>query len=311
MRKPTMKQQNLPVLYPMTSLLSQLNAAACQPITDPLFEAAGIEVSVLRLDLLHPVISGNKWMKLQPWIQQVRERKLKGFITKGGPWSNHLHAAAFTAFQQELTCSLVVKAPKGMMTPTLSDALAWNAEILYAPDDFDDEKKWGLKATAEQKLLIPLGGEGENAARGVTTFIRDLAMPQFHHIICPVGTGTTLEGIAFSGIASKSITGINPGIKDDYHAVIKKISPHVHEVNIVTDPALKKFGKFPGFLPSLMSEWFMKWNIPTDIVYTAKMFYTFLRMVESHHFKNGESVLLMHTGGLQGNRSLPKGTLIF
>lgn len=293
--------------------LFEPNKVPCQQVMHPFFDAAGIRVSVLRLDLLHPVISGNKWMKLQPWLQEVKEKKLKGIITKGGPWSNHLHAAAYAANLEGLACTLVVKAKEGMMTPALSDALGWNAEIVYAPGDFGDEEKWKDKAASEKKLLIPLGGEGDIAARGVAIFIRNLNLPAFQHVICPIGTGTTLEGIALSGIAPGSLTGINPGIKDEYREVIKKIksgNPAI-KIDIQTCPELKKFGKWPGFLPELMNEWFNLWQIPTDLIYTSKMFYCFFKMIENGRFTKGDSVLLVHTGGLQGNRSLPAGRLVF
>jgi 1-aminocyclopropane-1-carboxylate deaminase len=52
-------------------------------------------------------------------------------------------------------------------------------------------------------------------------------------------------------------------------------------------------------------------NIPSDFVYTAKAFYGFIELTKKDFFSGGAKILLLHTGGLQGNNSLKKGTLIF
>jgi 1-aminocyclopropane-1-carboxylate deaminase len=52
-------------------------------------------------------------------------------------------------------------------------------------------------------------------------------------------------------------------------------------------------------------------GIPTDFVYTGKAFYAALIYCRKNYFAVGDRLLLVHTGGLQGNLSLPKGTLIF
>jgi 1-aminocyclopropane-1-carboxylate deaminase/D-cysteine desulfhydrase-like pyridoxal-dependent ACC family enzyme len=296
----------------MSVSLPQPGMAPIQRISDPVFKAAGIEVSVLRLDLLHPVISGNKWMKLLPWLNLVKENNMRGILTKGGPFSNHIHAASYAAFRENIACTLVIKAKNGMMTPTLEDVAAWNANIIYAPDDYDKDEKWVKLATVEQLFMIPMGGEGPEAAKSVKSFLEELKLAPADHIICPVGTGTTLAGIAATPIFRKSLTGINPGINNDYENLVQAIQENNNiPVSVIHHPILKKFGKWPEFLPALMNEWYGKWQLPTDIVYTAKMFYVLFEMIKENRFRKGDSIMLVHTGGLQGNRSLPSGTLIF
>ena len=56
------------------------------------------------------------------------------------------------------------------------------------------------------------------------------------------------------------------------------------------------------------------WNteqIPTDRVYTGKLIFAVNELIQTHFFKPNSKVLIIHSGGLQGNRSLPKGTLVF
>ena len=52
-------------------------------------------------------------------------------------------------------------------------------------------------------------------------------------------------------------------------------------------------------------------KVPTDIVYTGKMLYGLLDLFGKGKIETGSRVCAIHSGGLQGNRSLPKGTLIF
>jgi 1-aminocyclopropane-1-carboxylate deaminase len=52
-------------------------------------------------------------------------------------------------------------------------------------------------------------------------------------------------------------------------------------------------------------------GIPTDFVYTGKLFYALADLLQRCYFEPGSRVLLLHSGGLQGNLSLPPGSLIY
>src|SRR5689334_21350712 len=52
------------------------------------------EVNILRDDLIHPFISGNKWRKLKYNIDDFNRSEKKSIITFGGAFSNHLVATA-------------------------------------------------------------------------------------------------------------------------------------------------------------------------------------------------------------------------
>ena len=71
------------------------------------------------------------------------------------------------------------------------------------------------------------------------------------------------------------------------------------------------YAKKTAALLQFMNQWYLETGIPSDFVYTAKMFFAADALAASGYFPEGSSILLVHTGGLQGNRSLPKGTLIF
>jgi 1-aminocyclopropane-1-carboxylate deaminase/D-cysteine desulfhydrase-like pyridoxal-dependent ACC family enzyme len=52
-------------------------------------------------------------------------------------------------------------------------------------------------------------------------------------------------------------------------------------------------------------------KIPTDIVYTSKLLFGVEQLIQENYFEKDASILVIHSGGLQGNRSLPEGTLKF
>ena len=68
-----------------------------QTIRDELFEKKGIEVFIKRDDLIHPIISGNKWRKLKYILEKARVEQKTHLVTFGGAYSNHLMATAAAA----------------------------------------------------------------------------------------------------------------------------------------------------------------------------------------------------------------------
>jgi 1-aminocyclopropane-1-carboxylate deaminase len=81
--------------------------------------------------------------------------------------------------------------------------------------------------------------------------------------------------------------------------------------NIIYDYHFGGYAKKNKELIDFMNEWYNKTGIPSDFVYTGKLFYAVNDLIEKSYFPAGENILIIHSGGLQGNNSLPKGTLIF
>ena len=69
-----------------------LTKAIVQHSTHDLLQKLVVAMDVLRLDRIHPVISGNKWFKLKYHLQEALQQNKKGILTFGGAWSNHLVA---------------------------------------------------------------------------------------------------------------------------------------------------------------------------------------------------------------------------
>src|SRR5436305_14552949 len=75
------------------------NDITVEQINDLQFKIAEVQFDVLRLDKIHPVVSGNKWFKLKYYLQQAIEKKFTAVATFGGAFSNHILATAYACYK--------------------------------------------------------------------------------------------------------------------------------------------------------------------------------------------------------------------
>jgi 1-aminocyclopropane-1-carboxylate deaminase len=276
--------------------------------------AQGIEVSILRLDKIHDAVSGNKWLKLQGWLAQANAKEHHGVMTAGGPWSNHIHAAAAWCHLYHLPFHAIVKGKDGLITPMLQDVLTWNGKITWVNNAaFKDENHWQHEAEKANLQWIPMGGDGMPGETGVKDFFDQLAHFHFDELWCAAGTGTTLTGIAASAIGADTLVAFDPGIAD------KKVHEKMHMLQIqfpkrkisIRHTLHDKFGSISSDVINSMNAFYAKTAIPTDIVYTGKMMHLLLSEILLPINCEKKSILIVHTGGLQGNRSLAADELKF
>lgn len=60
-----------------------------------------------------------------------------------------------------------------------------------------------------------------------------------------------------------------------------------------------------------MNGFYKKHSIPLDYVYTGKMMFGVNDLLQKNYFPRQSNIVCIHTGGLQGNSSLPAGILSF
>ena len=295
--------------------LEKIHSSLLKRIEHPLFNEYNLEVDVFLGYRLHPVISGNKYMKLHFWIEKAKKLGIKHIVTKGGAFSNHLHATAFACKELGWQFTAIIKANEHTQSPTLEDLKSWHSNCLYVNrTEYYNEDVWEEYAKNINALYIPMGGEGDEGILGVKKFFSEQLFSPYDYLMCCIGTGTTIKGITGSNLQFKNLIGVLPGIKnydkDSLVHYIKKTKPEIL-IEVIEDKTLKSFGKFPDFLIAAMNDWYLEWNIPTDVVYTAKMFWLLMQQISAGNIKSGSKLLLIHTGGLQGNRSVKNDSLIF
>lgn len=276
------------------------------PVTHPVLEQYRIAADILRLDLIHPQISGNKWLKLDFWLQKFRAGNYRGILTAGGPWSNHLHACAYACLVNNITMEALVKGHAGMQNAMLNDLLAWQVSLRFVNrEQFYHTETWENDAAEKNLLFIPMGGDGPEGVAGVTQWMNQLPLGAYNDIFCPVGTGTTLRGIAASNLQFTQLTGTDPGTGD------KKLALQINSTdNILAAKKVRllhageKMGKLTPDIQLFMQQWRQQTGIISDFVYTAPMFKLLLEMVAKNEIAPDSRILLIHTGGVQGNRSM-------
>jgi 1-aminocyclopropane-1-carboxylate deaminase len=80
---------------------------------------------------------------------------------------------------------------------------------------------------------------------------------------------------------------------------------------MIHDDHFGGYAKKSRILFDFMNLVYSESGIPTDFVYTGKLFYSTVRLATENFFPSGSRILVLHTGGLQGNLSLPAGLLHF
>ena len=293
------------------------------PITiDPLtsFSSSNMEASILRLDKLHPIVSGNKWFKLRYYIEEAISQSCTTIASFGGPYSNHLVALAYVAKENNVKSIGYVRATKeDAITPSLQEALAYGMQLEFiGRTNFQEIKKDLLKNNQHRSIdnnsiyFIDEGGYGAMGAKGAATIL-NAHCKDYTTIIAAVGTGTMLAGLINAAEAHQDIIGI-PVLKNE-------ASIETEIKNLLKDSGkpftlLHSFhqGGYAKTNPALFNFMNQLWTlekIPTDIVYTGKLLLAVDSLLKENYFKAGSKILVIHSGGLQGNRSLPIGTLLY
>ena len=284
------------------------------PITS--FSSSVVESSILRLDKLHPIVSGNKWFKLRYYIEDAIANKATTIASFGGPYSNHLVALAFAAKENNLKSIGYVRATKeDTLTPSLQEALTYGMQLEFmGRTHFQAIKNDLLKANNKENAVyfIDEGGYGELGAKGAATILNEYCK-DYTTIIAAVGTGTMLAGLIQAAAPHQNIIGI-PVLKNE-----KSIES---EIKTLLKDSTKQFtllhnfhqGGYAKTNPALIAFMNQLWEtekIPSDIVYTGKLLMAVEILLKENYFKAGSKILVIHSGGLQGNRSLPAGTLLY
>ena len=275
------------------------------------------KVDLLRLDLIHPIVSGNKFYKLRFYIAEAKEHGFSTVAGFGGPFSNHIVALAYSAKEAGLKSIGYIRTNEDEpTTPSLNEAKAYGMELVYlGRTDFQSKKATILQSseTNTDCYLIDEGGYGIIGAKGAATILSENDTAHYDVIICAVGTGTMLAGIINASVPHQQIIGI-PVLKNE-GSIEAEIDALLEDKNRPYT-LLHQFhqGGYARTNPMMLDFMNKLWDaekIPTDIVYTSKLLFGVEQLIQANYFEKDRSILVIHSGGLQGNRSLPVGTLKF
>lgn len=303
-------------MIPSSDLPDQ-KKAGLQTLPDPLFEQKKIRIDVLRLDKIHTIVSGNKWFKLKYYLQAAAGQGKSGIISFGGPYSNHLIATAYICKQARLKSIGIIRGEEpAAFSATLHDMQSYGMSLqFYSRQTYKDPHLVRhLQDSYPDFLLIEEGGRGLPGVKGAEEILHLIPFNRYTHILCAVGTGTMITGIINTALPTQHVIGISTLKLDQLHH--SETLEFIHSNSSRNLSLLNSF-HFGGYarknnqLIDFMNHFYQQHTIPTDFVYTGKLFYGTMKLVEQNFFKAGAHILVIHSGGLQGNRSLKSGTLDF
>jgi 1-aminocyclopropane-1-carboxylate deaminase len=286
-----------------------------QHLCNPLYTQRQIEASALRLDLVHPIISGNKWFKLNLYIQHAIKNNYKGLMSFGGAYSNHLVALA-TACREHGLMSIAIVRGEEVHNPSIAQMKEAGMVL-----NFVSRERYRDKSRLEQEFfrpdfyIVPEGGQGPEGVKGAEEILANAGPQKFTHILCSAGTGTTAAGI-INSMSPGQHTVILPAIKinsqneNDLVFFLSKAT-RSNNYSVLFDYHFGGYAKYNKELITYMNRLYEIENIPTDFIYTAKLFYAAEDLTAKGYFPAGSKLLIIHSGGLQGNRSLPAGLLSY
>ena len=261
---------------------------------------------MLRLDLLQSWASGNKYYKLKYAIEFALANDVKVIVSKGGMFSNHLAALAEACHVFDLRLIAVIRSyAPDESNPSIRKLREKGSEIVYLnPEAYTvfDEQEAGQLFPAS--VFIPEGGLSHLGIHGTSEILNECLDHHPTHIILSGGSMGTACGIISSAPADVKVIIIPAwkGCTDLYFLDILRqyqINP-VCTWELWPDYHFGGFGRFNQELIDFMFSFSADTGIPLDPVYTGKMMSAIDDRWKSGYFKQTDSILAIHTGGLQG-----------
>ena len=274
-------------------------------ITNPLFDEHGVKVFLKRDDLIHPMISGNKWRKLKYLLKNAQDKQKNHLVTFGGAYSNHLLATAAAAAKFGFKTTGIVRGEE-VKNDTLFLCKLHGMQLIFTDRvSYRDKQALFHKyfGDDEDAIFIDEGGASTEGARGCSELVDELN-DTYDHFFCACGTGTTAAGI---------INGLNNHqFKTQFNAVpvfknggfikdeIDRFLIAPADYSLHTDYHFGGYGKATDELIGFIKQFVATTGIVIEPIYTGKMMYGLYDLIGKGYFKAGSKILAIHSGGIWG-----------
>ncbi len=286
-----------------------------QPFYQSLVKKLDIKIVVKRFDQMHPTINGNKWFKLMFNLDEMKRRGAKQLVTFGGAYSNHIHATAAVSKELGIHAVGIIRGeePKEY-SPTLMFARECGMELCFiSRSDYEERNSEEMKAWVHEKwesaFLVPEGGANYLGMNGAMQMVSEEDF-KFDNWLVAAGTGTTAAGLLVQSKPHQKVW-IYSALKGEHYMrneIRNKLIYFFHD-EVAADELLERavvfsedyfggYGKFNNELIEFVQGVNRNNELPLDVIYTGKLVHSFL--IENKKPNEG-SVLMFHTGGLQGN----------
>jgi 1-aminocyclopropane-1-carboxylate deaminase len=269
-----------------------------------------IHFQIKRDDLIDKLISGNKWRKLKYNFKQFDQKKFKGIASFGGAFSNHIAALSAAGKRADIpTIGFIRTHEIDLNNPTLSLAKTNGMQLIALSREayrnrHNSEFINSLKQAYPDYLFVPEGGSNDLAALGLAELVEELKQQSIHsehHVIaCAIGSGGTISGM-LDAFPNMKFIGV-AAVKDT--PLLEKLTvTYGDRLTIVSDNLFGGYGKTTTELNQFCLDFYHQTQIPIEPIYTGKLLHTLMHNYDDL-VNEGKSLVVIHTGGLQGLRGL-------
>lgn len=263
----------------------------------------GVAFFLKRDDLIHPIISGNKWRKLAAHFEFLNGTNFKEILSFGGPYSNHVLALAAAGAANCIKVKILLRQDENEQQNAMQQMAKWYGTTFIPVGRTAYREKASLLETyaTEETYIIPEGGFHEKSLIGCGEILNELDQ-HYHHIFIAVGTGTTLAGLLRANKNGSKIHGVCV-LKNE-----KEILENLEKLQISTENLVlhancigKGYAKLPEEIEAHATRFIAETGIMLDTVYTMKCLFGAYQFMKSGSVLPQEKVLMIHTGGIWGN----------
>jgi 1-aminocyclopropane-1-carboxylate deaminase/D-cysteine desulfhydrase-like pyridoxal-dependent ACC family enzyme len=194
--------------------------------------SSSVQLTIKRLDLIHPQISGNKFFKLKYNLLAAQQQGLSQVLTFGGAFSNHIAATAYAAQRFGFQSIGIIRGEELAtqdLNPTLQTAQDFGMQLHFVSRAeyrlrHDVEYLQQLQQQYSQAFIIPEGGTNALALQGTQEILSEDDRKNYDVICCAVGTGGTIAGLIESSSNQQQIVGFS-ALKGNFYNTIFNSGP--------------------------------------------------------------------------------------
>ncbi|MEM6524093.1 MAG: pyridoxal-phosphate dependent enzyme [Bacteroidota bacterium] len=282
-----------------------------QPFIQEVFDKRlnNVKLFIKREDVIHPLVSGNKWRKLKYNLLAAKEQGHHTLLTFGGGHSNHIYATAAAAKETGFNSIGVIRGEElkyKPLNPTLDFASVQGMKLHFVSRSAYRDKMAvnfvdQLKDQFGHFFLIPEGGTNILALKGAAEMV-DEEIKKFDYVCCSVGTGGPVAGLIQGMQGHGEVFGFSAlkggFLKDEVQRLIGKKSA-LTNWQIIDDYHFGGYAKTTSELRDFTDDFYERHNILIEPIYTGKTLFGVFDLIQKGIFKIGSRILVVHTGGLR------------
>ncbi|MBB4863634.1 1-aminocyclopropane-1-carboxylate deaminase [Pseudomonas nitritireducens] len=282
-------------------------------------DCAGIELALLRLDLVDVQVCGNKWFKLAPYLKQAADLGLDGVMTLGGAHSNHLHAVAAAGARFGFETVGLLRGEE-QDNPTVADLRQLGMQLHWLGyggyrrrHEANFWSPW--QERYPQLLAVGEGGGGLPGAQGCAPLVEqirrqlgDIGWDDYQQLWVACGTGTTLAGLVLGEGGAHPVVGAmavpaGHGVETQVPELLLEAGGTDSGYRLI-DASRGGFARIDAALARFILATEAECGVPLEPLYTGKLLLALHDEIVAGRIAHGTRIVAIHSGGLQGRRAL-------